>query len=91
MSKIKKDIRKDNLSFEDIGDEEIEEFRKYFYRHPEVQEDMFKVIEEDNELKRFNEFMKYAIEYKILKDEDLVGVREVRQFLYMSNTSVQNT
>jgi len=87
INKITKDNWWGFLSIDKIDDAVIDEFRSYFYRHPDFLQDLFQVVEEGTEMKRFNEFLKYTIEYKILKDEDLNPIREVRKFLYISSAT----
>lgn len=91
INKIVKDNWWDFLDITEIDDWVIDEFRKYFYRHPKFLEVLFSGIPEGQEFKMFNEFLKYTIEYKILKDEDLNAIREVRKFLYTGWNTQETT
>jgi len=90
-NKIVKTVWGDFLESDKISETEINEFRKYFYKNPEFQEIIKQNFSDWSELKVFNEFIKYTIEYKILEDKHLNGIREVRKYIYMSNDSSQST
>lgn len=91
VNKIIKEQRKDNININNIDDNTIDNFRNYFYKNPEFKEDLNNIVDEWDEVKIFNEFMKYTIEFKILKDEDLNPIREIRAFLFKNNVLQDNT
>lgn len=91
INKIVKTVRGDFLPADRITENEIDEFRKYFYKNPEFQSIITEIFEWGTELKMFNEFLKYSIEYKILEDKNLDWLREIRKYIYMSADSSQST
>lgn len=91
INKIVKTVRGDFLPADRITENEIDEFRKYFYKNPEFQSIITEIFELGTELKMFNEFLKYSIEYKILEDKNLDWLREIRKYIYMSADSNKST
>lgn len=91
INTIVKEARWDFLDITEIWDQQIDEFRKYFYRHPVFLEALFSIVAEWWEFRMFNNFLKYTIEFKILQDIDLNPIREIRTFLYKQSSATDYT
>ena len=89
--KIIKDVWWKRIDFNKLSSEDVFEFRKYFYQHPElIQEIKIAWYSDDEFVTAYNDFLKATTGFKIFSDLDIRALNGLRMFFATGNKNVTN-
>jgi len=93
INKIIKENSLDNVSRENVVLEDITQFRRMFWRHPEIDNSLQALVAElelSSGVEALNKFFNEMVKFKIYDDEKLVNVREFRIYVAKKSIAMQN-
>lgn len=89
INKIIKENWLDNVNKDNVVLEDLTQFRRIFWKHPEVEAELLKLTEStqlSSPVECINIFFNEMVKFKIYNDEKLVNIREFR--IYIAKKSI---